>query len=67
MTAHLSPAARARARRLDQAPPAPPAGPDLAELVAATLDAALDALGISGPGRELAYRAAEAQLGEVDR
>jgi hypothetical protein len=51
----------------DQAPPAPPAGPDLAELVAATLDAALDALGISGPGRELAYRAAEAQLGEVDR
>jgi hypothetical protein len=60
----------------DQAPPAaeqhprpdqaPPAGRDPAELVAATLDAALDALGISGPGRELAYRAAERQL-EVDR
>jgi hypothetical protein len=40
---------------------------DVGGLLAGALDAALDALGISGPGRELAYQAAERQLREVDR
>jgi hypothetical protein len=49
--------------------PAPPvAPPDVAELVAGALDAAIDAAGIAaGSRREAAYRAAEAQLREVDR
>jgi hypothetical protein len=48
---------------------APPVVPELAELVAAALDAALDAGGIPQESgrREAAYRAAEAQLRQVDR